>query len=231
MELSIIIPTYNEKDYLPTLLNCLKNQTYKNFETIVADANSIDTTKQLAKAFGVKVVDGGIPSVGRNNGAKIAQAKILCFMDSDISFANDFLEKSISEFKDRNLDAANVLYEHEGNRQWVSKVVNFFRNKKIIYSSQCLFIKRQDFLNLNGFDSQLSLGEDVDIGSRIAHSKLTVGLLKTFIKVSNRRLDRMGAFNLMVRGGILYLLGKIFPKSLFVRYQNWAMNFYGGWEH
>ena len=51
--LSIIIPTYNEEEYLPKLLNCIKNQTHKDYEIIVADANSKDKTRQIAKKYGV----------------------------------------------------------------------------------------------------------------------------------------------------------------------------------
>ena len=50
--LSIIIPAYNEERYLPKLLNCIKKQTYRDYEVIVADANSKDKTRQIAKKFG-----------------------------------------------------------------------------------------------------------------------------------------------------------------------------------
>ena len=51
--LSIIVPTLNEEKHIPNLLNCLKNQTYKNFEIIVVDAHSNDKTKEVVKKFGI----------------------------------------------------------------------------------------------------------------------------------------------------------------------------------
>ncbi len=59
--LSIIIPTLNEEKYLLGLLNSLKKQTYMDFEVIIADNNSKDRTKQIAKKHGCKIVKGDLP--------------------------------------------------------------------------------------------------------------------------------------------------------------------------
>ena len=85
-EISIIIPTKNEEDFLPLLLKSIKKQTYSNYEIIVADAGSSDNTKEIAKKSGCKLVKGGYPDEGRNKGAEKASKKsnIFIFMDSDI---------------------------------------------------------------------------------------------------------------------------------------------------
>src|SRR5258706_509599 len=57
LKLSIIIPTFKEEKYLPTLLLCLENQTFQDFEVIISDANSPDRTREIAKEFGAKDVD------------------------------------------------------------------------------------------------------------------------------------------------------------------------------
>ena len=89
--LSVIIPTYNEENYLGVLLECLKNQTFRDFEVIVADADSKDKTREIAKKTDTKIVKGGRQAFGRNNGAKSARGDILVFMDADLSFDNEFL--------------------------------------------------------------------------------------------------------------------------------------------
>ena len=66
MKLSIIIPTYNEEEYLPNLLKSIESQKFKDYEVIVADANSCDNTVKIAKNYGCTVVQGGMPGVGRN---------------------------------------------------------------------------------------------------------------------------------------------------------------------
>ena len=92
--ISIIIPAYNEEKYLPKLLECIKKQTYKGYEIIVADAGSKDRTGQIAKKYGCKVVKGGMPAVGRNNGAKVAKGNILLFLDADVQINRDFIKKA-----------------------------------------------------------------------------------------------------------------------------------------
>ncbi len=104
MKISIIIPTYNEEKYLPILLKCISKQTLKPEEVIVADNYSKDQTREIAQKFGAKIVDGGIQSVGRNNGAKIAKGDILIFIDADISFDEKFLENCIKQFICSKLD-------------------------------------------------------------------------------------------------------------------------------
>ena len=91
MILSIIIPTYNEEEYLPVLLESIKKQSFTDYEIIIADANSTDKTREIAKEYGCIVIDGGLPAVGRNNGARIAQGEYLLFLDSDLELTDDYL--------------------------------------------------------------------------------------------------------------------------------------------
>src|SRR5690606_7309519 len=58
--------------------------------------------------FGAKIVEGGLPGVGRNNGAKVAKGDVLLFLDADVILPKRFLEKNIAEFKSRNLDVATT---------------------------------------------------------------------------------------------------------------------------
>ena len=91
MILSIIIPTYNEEEYLPVLLDSIKEQNFKDYEIIVADANSEDKTREIAEEYGCTVIEGGMPAVGRNNGAKIAKGEYLLFLDSDLKLTDEYL--------------------------------------------------------------------------------------------------------------------------------------------
>ena len=52
MKISIIIPTYNEEEYLPKLLESIKSQDFTDYEIIVADAQSDDNTREIAKENG-----------------------------------------------------------------------------------------------------------------------------------------------------------------------------------
>ena len=78
--LSIIIPTYNEEEVLPNLLRSIKEQDYKDYEVVVADAKSTDKTREIAQKFDCRVVDGGLPGEGRNHGAEAAKGDRFLFL-------------------------------------------------------------------------------------------------------------------------------------------------------
>ena len=74
-KISIIIPTLNEEKYLTHLLESIKKQSIAPKEIIVVDALSQDKTKEIALAYGCKVLDDikkKGPGAGRNKGARIA---------------------------------------------------------------------------------------------------------------------------------------------------------------
>src|SRR6266702_7918120 len=100
MKVSIVIPTLNEEKYLPRLLMSIREQTVPPAEVIVADADSIDKTKQIAKSFGCIVTKGGYLPTGRNNGAKLATSELILFLDADVMLPADFLQKTVKEFVD-----------------------------------------------------------------------------------------------------------------------------------
>ena len=106
MILSIIIPTYNEEEYLPVLLKSIEKQSFTDYEVIVADADSTDKTREIAKDYGCIVTDGGLPAVGRNNGAKIAKGEYLIFLDSDLELTDDYLRDVLYEFRMERLGIA-----------------------------------------------------------------------------------------------------------------------------
>ena len=112
MNLSIIIPTLEEEKYLPLLLDSIKKQNLKrDYEIIISDAGSKDRTIEIAESQGCKIVKGGLPAKGRNEGAKIAQGELFLFLDADTMLPENSLEKFIFEFKKRNLDIAGFLLQ------------------------------------------------------------------------------------------------------------------------
>jgi len=101
VELSIVIPTYNEEKYLPHLLKAIKRQTFKDYEIIVSDNHSKDKTRVIAKQFGCKIVDGGLPGKARNNGAKVAKGKYIFFLDADVVFGPTYIEQMLKKLKEK----------------------------------------------------------------------------------------------------------------------------------
>lgn len=97
--ISIIVPVYNVKSYLPACLDSLKKQTYSNLEILLVDDGSTDNSDTLLKAFAsvdkrarvIKKKNGGLSSA-RNTGLDRAKGKYIFFLDSDDYLENDAIE-------------------------------------------------------------------------------------------------------------------------------------------
>ncbi|VVB78870.1 Glycosyltransferase AglI [uncultured archaeon] len=209
--LSIIIITRNEEKYLPRLLKSIQKQNFKDYEIIVADAASTDKTREIAKSFGCKVVKGGLPSVGRNNGVKAAKRDLLIFFDADVVLPKNFLEKNLSEFKKRKVDAATVTLVPNSKRI-VDKGFYVFYNNYLRMLEKispyavggCIISTREIFDKINGFDETIKMAEDVDFVNRCSKNGGKFRILKSVpILYDVRRFDREGRVRMAVK--YLYL--------------------------
>lgn len=97
--ISIIVPAYNVEQYLPVCLSSIEQQTYQNFEVILIDDGSKDSTGEIcdtiaAKDNRFKVIhqkNQGV-SAARNTGVKVATGEYITFVDSDDELGNNFLK-------------------------------------------------------------------------------------------------------------------------------------------
>jgi glycosyltransferase involved in cell wall biosynthesis len=199
--LSIIIPTFNEEKYLPKLLKSIKDQTVQPAEVIVSDANSQDKTRQIAKKYGCKIVAGGLPGKGRNNGAAASKQDLLLFLDADVILPKDFLEKTTKEMVRRKLDIATCFITPLSESR-VDKLIyhgaNIYLSSSRTFLSQlngfCIFITRSLFNKINGFDEGVILAEDFDLLRRAKKFGRFGYLNSRKIPVSVRRLKEEGRF-------------------------------------
>lgn len=204
--ISVIIPTLNEEDYLPKLLESLSKQTMQPAEVIVADAFSDDKTRQIAQSFGCKVVDGnhpgkGGPATARNKGAKVATHAWLLFLDADVILPPDFLYKSLLEMEKRSIDVAggfalpntNGLIEKLGGY-----VMGYYFLALQSFSPRaggyCIFAKRELHEKIGGFDEEVHMAEDHDYVKRASKVGKFGYLSSSKIFVSTRRFREEGWF-------------------------------------
>ena len=209
MILSIIIPTYNEEEYLPILLESIKNQSFDDYEIIVADANSTDKTREIAESYGCIVVDGGLPAKGRNNGAKIAKGEYLLFLDSDLMLTDEYLRNVIYEFQMERLGIAITQMLPMSNKV-EDKLFHDFANYFMIsvekikpHGAGCYGIIARKELHdaCGGFDEELNFGEDTDYIERLAKKERFKVLRNAKIGVSTRRLEEEGIETLIRQYG------------------------------
>lgn len=209
MKISIIIPTYNEEEYLPKLLESIRSQDFTDYEIIVADAQSIDNTREIAKEYGCIVVEGGLPGPGRNRGAEVAKGEILLFLDSDLELTENYLTNVIEEFESEDLGIAITQMtplSQKKRDKYLHDLANWFmiavENIKP-HGAGCYGIisKKELHDEVNGFDEDLSFGEDTDYIERVAEISQFKVLRNARIGVSTRRLEEEGLYTLLKQYG------------------------------
>ncbi len=117
-EFSIIIPTFNNLEYLKRALISIENQTEKNFETIVVVDGSTDCTIEYLNEYEKHKINlkffyinaSGGPAKPRNIGIQVSSGKWLCFLDSDDYWLSNKL-KVIKNFIDK--EKYDLFYHRE----------------------------------------------------------------------------------------------------------------------
>ena len=128
-EVSVIVPTYNSEAYIVQALRSVIEQSYNNWEIIMVDDASCDSTVDLARSFRdkrLKIVENisnrGV-SYSRNRGIREARGKWIALLDSDDWYAPLRLEKllSVANQQDADLIADDLFLIEDGRkRHWSS---------------------------------------------------------------------------------------------------------------
>jgi len=105
--ISIIIPCYNDADFIEQAVNSALNQTYSNKEIIVVDDGSDEKNKEVLKSIEPKldrliVQDNQGQSSARNTGIKASQGEFIIVLDSDDYFESKFAEKALAVINANN---------------------------------------------------------------------------------------------------------------------------------
>jgi len=211
--LSIVIPTYNEEEYLPRLLASIRSQRFEGYEIIVADAKSTDRTREIAERFGARVVDGGMPGPGRNLGAAAAKGDLLLFLDADVIMPEiEWLSRKVEQFERRKLDAGTCLIKPLGGKVIDRLSHNVFNAHMMATQflmahapGFCIFARKSLHDRIGGFDEGIKLAEDHDYVERASQVGKFRVMTGTRIRVSVRRFDRDGRLPIFAK----YLLAEL----------------------
>jgi glycosyltransferase involved in cell wall biosynthesis len=204
-ELTIVIPAKNEVVMLPKLLASLCRQDYEGIaetRVLVADAGSTDGTLEAALAYrghlAVEVIEGGLPSMGRNAGAKLATTKYVLFMDADVELPEPtLLRRAMWAMRRRELHLVttnivcrhggffdDVLYAGNNLMQYVGSFLKPFA------TGMFMLFEREVFWELGGFNERALFAEDYLLSKGVATNKFRI--LKGKILTTNRRFKKVG---------------------------------------
>ncbi len=122
MKISFIVPVYNVEEYLETCLNSLQAQTIPDFEAILVDDGSTDSSGTICDEYVRKdcrfrvihQTNGGL-AVARNSGQKVAVGEWISFVDSDDWIELNYIEKLLP-YMEQDFELIFFQYEEAGLR-------------------------------------------------------------------------------------------------------------------
>jgi glycosyltransferase involved in cell wall biosynthesis len=204
-ELTIVIPAKNEAKMLPKLLNSLAKQDYDGIaemRVIVADAGSTDGTVEVALSFrdrlAVEVIEGGLPSVGRNAGARLATTPYVLFLDADVELSEStLLRRALWRMRKRKLHlvTTNIACRHGNFFDDVLYIGNNFMQRigavlKPFATGMFMLFDREAFWALGGFNEKALFAEDYLLSKGVARTRFRI--VRGKIWTTNRRFQKLG---------------------------------------
>jgi len=209
-ELTIVIPAKNEVEMLPRLLTSLAMQDYGGISAtrvIVADAGSTDGTVEVALSFRdrlrVEVIEGGLPSVGRNAGARLAVTPYVLFLDADVELAEPtLLRRAMWRMRRRKLHLVttniacregsffdDALYMGNNFMQRVGAVLKPFA------TGMFMLFDREAFWVLGGFNERALFAEDYLLSKGVARTRFRI--VRGKVLTTNRRFQKVGHWRMV----------------------------------
>ncbi|MFV8271460.1 glycosyltransferase family 2 protein [Flavobacterium sp. GT2N3] len=187
--ISIVIPCYNDVQYVEQSVLSALNQTYPNIEVIVVDDGSNAATKTVLKKLGPKITklivqENQGQSTARNVGIKAAKGEFIVTLDSDDFFEPTFCEKAIEVFlnkRDTKIVTcyANLLFEDKPSYVFKTlggSIVNF------LYLSDALgtsMFRKEDWESCGAYDEGMRSGfEDWEFFIRLLKDGGTAEVIK-----------------------------------------------------
>jgi len=214
--ISVVVPARNGRTHLPRCLEALTRSEYANFEVIVVDDCSTDTTSQIAEHYGARCLRTPRtmgPGGARNQGANSADGDILAFVDSDVVLPPGAL-CLIAEAFEGHADLAAVFGSYDDRPAWqtfVSQYKNLMHHYVHQISNEsaatfwagCGAIRKTVFEEFSGFDGAKYTApsiEDIALGLELARCGRRILLDK---RLQVKHLKRWTVRNLL-RADIFY---------------------------
>ena len=220
--LSIIIPVFNEEKNLPKILDWLNEKAFfKAHQVIVVDGGSEDGTLAIRHVY--PKVDFYTSPKGRakqmNFGARKAVNSTLYFLHVD-SFPPQNFDASI--FESQKKAKAGCFRMRFDSKHWALQVSAFFTRFSSRFcrgGDQSLFIEKEYFQQLGGFNEAYILCEDGEFIDRLYKQKSFVVIQKTLV-TSARKFKKNGVLRLIYHHSCMHLLRAFGygPKDLKVYY-------------
>lgn len=239
MKVSIVIPVYNEEDYLTACLEAVDKQTRKPDEVIVVDNNCTDDTLKIARRYGfVRVIKE--PRQGtvfaRDTGFKAAKGDILARIDADTRIPPDWTEKLLSAFDGPDTAAVTGPPRfYDASPSWFfdsSQILFYQRFQRLLAGTYVLWganmaIRRKVWQDVAPLCAErLDIDEDIDLSFWLHRKGLKVRYLSDLSVGASLQRGRTG---LVYTARYLstwprdYLLHRMYMRAIIIYTLVWLM--------
>jgi len=206
VKLSVIVPAYNEANYIREMLISLRKQTFRDFEIIVKDGESSDRTVEMAKKHADKTISSRDVSVSdaRNQGAKCANGNVLVFVDADTVLPPNMLQRIVDLMENENMVGGSCR-KIPANKNVLDRLVYEFTNVSTYLSvylhvggahGNCLFIRKNIFKKVGGFNPKIRIAEEQELVRKAMKFGKFVFLLDQHVVEHPRRIQKWGRLKL-----------------------------------
>ena len=195
-----MIPSKNELEGIVDVIELVLSQI--DCQIIVADSSDDQQSKQFLKQASylhpnIKIVEGGLPSKARNNGAKLVTTPYVLFLDADIYIFNPFLiNDCILTAIKGNYDLVTCKFKTDKPYRWVFRMFDiaqwFSSITKPFALGGFMLFKTHTFNKLGGFNEEDKVAEDYRLSSKIKPKKFKV--FDGYVYTSSRRFDKKGVW-------------------------------------
>lgn len=224
-EFSVVIPLYNKEHFIKKTIQSVLDQNYQKFEIIIIDDGSTDKSLAEAKAIEddriqIYTQKNSGASAARNKGVEHAKYNWIAFLDADDIWYKDHLRqlhKSILAFPQAHV--VSNAYEIALHKNFVKQptfskklpesisiIEDYFIFSYIdpLFWTSSLAVKKQCFVQIGGFDTEISSGQDTDLICRLAlNFKMVYNPKTTFLHLKYTENNLSQSSNLESRLKIL----------------------------
>jgi glycosyltransferase involved in cell wall biosynthesis len=176
---SVVIPLYNKKQFVSRSIDSVLNQSFTDFEIIVVDDGSTDGGGEyVASQYGTKVkliqqANQGV-SDARNTGIRHASFDYVAFLDGDDIWHRDFLNWMhviLQKYPGAGMLGSTYTKEALPEKIIDPKILeiwDYFKqaDENTLFTSSSTVIHRNFFMEQDGFNTNLKIGEDIDVWLR-----------------------------------------------------------------
>lgn len=189
MKISVIVPCYNQGNYLSDAITSVLKQTYTQWECIIVNDGSTDNTEEIAQQWCrkdnrikyIKQKNGGV-SAARNAAIRASAGDYILPLDADDKISKDYVEQALNVLeKDPEVTLVYAEADYFGTKtgHWALTEYDYksLLTRNLIYCSA--IYRKADWQTVGGYDEEAKDIEDWEFWLRLLYGEKKVHRIRT----------------------------------------------------